>query len=320
LALIFHSKIKRDDWWRQVLGKELPDMEVRFYPDIGDPDDIEYALCFAMPDGVLASFKNLKGIFSVGAGVDHFFSDPAFPAHIPFARVVDDQLTARMSEYVLQHVLNHHRYQIDYDLQQAENVWKERFPPAPSSRKVGILGLGALGQGAAERLTYLGFDVAGWSRTAKDIDGVECFHGADQLDAFLARTEILVCLLPLTDETRGIINKELLQKLPEGAAIINPGRGPHVVPADLLAALDSGHISGATLDVFIKEPLPEDDPLWSHPRIRITPHVASVATPERVAALAAANIRRIEKGEPLLISYPRWLFAASFTTSENSLK
>ncbi len=297
MALIFHSKIKRDDWWREVLGKVLPGMEVRFYPEVGNPDDIEYALCFAMPHGVLSQFKNLKGIFSLGAGVDHFFADPDFPKHLPFARVVDDELTARMSEYVLQHVLNHHRYQADFDIQQKEHVWKERFPPAARNRKVGILGLGALGQGAAERLKYLEFDVAGWSRSAKEIDGVTCYHGADQLDEFLARTEILVCLLPLTEETTGIINKDLLLKLPEGAAVINPGRGPHVVPEDLIAAIDSGHISSATLDVFIQEPLPEEDPLWSHPKIRITPHVASVAAPERVAALTAENIKRIEKGE-----------------------
>ncbi len=300
MALIFHSKIRRDDWWREVLGKYVPDLEVRFYPDIGNPDDIEYALCFAMPHGVLAGFKNLKGIFSLGAGVDHFFADPDFPKHIPFARVVDDELTGRMSEYVLQHVLNHHRYQIDYDLQQKDHVWKERFPPSARNRKVGILGMGALGAGAAERLKYLGFDVAGWSRSPKEVDGVQSFHGQDQLDTFLERTEILVCLLPLTDETTGIINKDLLGKLPEGASVINPGRGPHVVPEDLIAAIDSGHISGATLDVFIEEPLPAEDPLWSHPRIRVTPHVASVASPNRVAQLAAENIKRIEEGKELL--------------------
>ncbi|OUR75255.1 glyoxylate/hydroxypyruvate reductase A [Alphaproteobacteria bacterium 46_93_T64] len=300
MALIFHSSIKRDDWWRAEIGKHVPDLEIRFYPEVGNPDDIEFALCFNMPEGELAKFKNLKAIFSLGAGVDHFFKDPTFPLHIPFARVVDDELTARMSEYVVQHVLNHHRYQIEYDQQQKDKSWEVRHAPAARNRKIGIMGLGELGQGAAQTLKYLGFDVAGWSRTEKNIEGVTCFHGGDQLNDFLARTEILVCLLPLTPQTNSIMNADLFTKLPEGAAIINPGRGPHLVDDDLIAALDSGHLSGATLDVFHTEPLPEVSPLWSHPKIRITPHVASIAAPGRVAELAALNIDRARKGEPLL--------------------
>jgi glyoxylate/hydroxypyruvate reductase len=300
VALIFHSKIIRHDWWKTELAKYVPDLEVRFYPDIGDPDDIEFALCFGMPHGVLATFKNLKGIFSLGAGVDHLLNDPDFPKHVPFARVVDDELTARMSEYVLQHVLNHHRYQQDYDQQQREHVWKEKFPPAARDRKIGILGLGALGTGAALNLKKIGFDVSGWSRSEKQIEGVKSFYGNDQFDVFLAQTEILVCLLPLTDETTGIINADLMAKLPKGAAIINPGRGPHLVPEDLIEALDSGHLSSATLDVFTQEPLDKASPLWDHPKIRITPHVASVASPDRVAALAAENIKRIRAGKSLI--------------------
>ncbi len=300
MALLFHSKIKRNDWWQEEIAKHIPDLEVRFYPDVGNPEDIEFALCFAMPHGVLAGLPNLKGIFSLGAGVDHFFNDPDFPRHVPMARVVDPELTDRMSEYVVQHVLNHHRYQHQYDQQQKEHVWKERHAPAARDRKIGILGLGALGTGAAEMLRNLNFDVAGWSRSAKNIDGITCFHGADQLDRFLARTEILICLLPLTEETTGILNKELFAKLPEGAALINPGRGPHLVEEDLIDALNSDHLSAATLDVFHQEPLPEDNPLWDHPKIRITPHVASIAAPDRVAALAAQNILRARAGEPLI--------------------
>ncbi len=300
MALIFHSSIKRDDWWRAEIGKHIPDLEIRFYPEVGNPDDIEFALCFNMPQGELAKFKNLKAIFSLGAGVDHFFEDPTFPLHIPFARVVNDELTSRMSEYVTQHVLNHHRYQIEYDQQQKNRSWEVRHAPAAQNRKVGIMGLGELGQGAARTLNLLGFDVAGWSRTSKDIDGVSCFHGSDQLDAFLARTEILVCLLPLTPETENILNSELFLKLPEGAAIINPGRGGHLVDEDLIKALDSGHLSGATLDVFHVEPLPEESPLWSHPKIRVTPHVASIAAPGQVAELAAKNIIRARNGDALI--------------------
>lgn len=300
MALIFHSSIKRDDWWRAEMAKHVPDLEMRFHPNVGDPDDIEFALCFNMPKGELAKFKNLKAIFSLGAGVDHFFKDPTFPSGVPLARVVDDELSARMTEYVAQHVLNHHRDQLTYDHQQRAKIWKVYHPPAATSRKVGILGLGALGSHAAHTLNLLGFQVSGWSRSQKTVEGVTSYFGADQLGTFLAETEILVCLLPLTDETKGILNTDLFAQLPKGASIINPGRGPHLIENDLVAALDSGHLSSATLDVFTEEPLQTESPLWDHPRIRITPHVASIAAPDRVATLVAQNIIRARKGEPLL--------------------
>ncbi|WP_169567255.1 2-hydroxyacid dehydrogenase [Sneathiella limimaris] len=300
MALIFHSSIKRDDWWRAEMAKHVPDLEMRFHPDVGNPDDIEFALCFNMPEGELARFKNLKAIFSLGAGVDHFFKDPTFPKHVPLARVVDDELSARMTEYVVQHVLNHHRDQLTYDHQQRQKVWKVHHPPAATARKVGILGLGALGNHAAKTLASLGFQVSGWSRSKKEIPSVKSYAGAGELDQFLSEVEILVCLLPLTEETEGILNADLFAKLPEGASLINPGRGPHLVEEDLIKALDSGHMSCATLDVFRTEPLPEDSPLWSHEKIRITPHVASIAAPNRVAALVAQNIIRARNGEKLL--------------------
>jgi len=300
MALIFHSSIKRDDWWRAEMAKHVPDLEMRFYPDVGNPDDIEFALCFNMPHGELAKFKNLKGIFSLGAGVDHFFNDPDFPKHVPLTRVIDDELSARMTEYVAQHVLNHHRNQLVYDHQQREKVWEIHHPPSAANRKVGILGLGSLGSHAAKTLNLLGFQVSGWSRSEKNLDNVKAYFGEDQLPDFLKDCEILVCLLPLTDETQDILNKDLFSKLPEGASLINPGRGPHLVEDDLIEALDNGHLSAATLDVFRVEPLSKDSPLWEHPKIRITPHVASIAAPGRVATLVAQNIVRARNGEPLL--------------------
>jgi glyoxylate/hydroxypyruvate reductase A len=300
MALMFHSTIKRDDWWRTELNRHIPDLEVRFWPEIGNPDEIEFAMCWKLPHGELAKLKNLKAVFCLGAGVDHLLGDPHFPKHLPFARVVDPELTARMSEYVIQHVLNHHRYQHRYDAQQQRQEWAVYHAPAARDRKVGILGLGELGSGAAIALKSLGFDVAGWSRSPKTIPGVTSFHGDAQLTDFLARTEILVCLLPLTPETEGILNADLFARLPEDAAVINPGRGPHLVEEDLIAALDSGHLGSATLDVFRTEPLPGDNPLWRHPKVRITPHVASIALPDRVAQLVAQNILRVRRGEPLL--------------------
>ncbi|MZR29381.1 2-hydroxyacid dehydrogenase [Sneathiella litorea] len=299
MALLFKSNIDRADWWRRELGKYIPDLEVRIWPEIGNPDEIKYALCWKMPHGELAKLKNLKAVYSLGAGVDHLLADPDFPRHLPFSRVVDPNLTGRMTEYVVQHVLNHHRFCHAYDAQQREHVWKEHFAPFASDRKVGILGMGELGGGAAEALSFLKFDVAGWSRSEKKIAGVESFFGDDQLDAFLARTEILVCLLPLTPQTKDILNADLFAKLPKGAGIINAGRGPHLLEEDLIPALESGQLSAATLDVFHVEPMAEDHPFWDHPKIRITPHVASISDPESVAKLVAENIIRTEKGEEL---------------------
>lgn len=300
MALLFKSNIDRADWWRRELSKYIADLEVRTWPDIGDPDEIEFALCWKMPHGELAKLRNLRAVYSLGAGVDHLLADPDFPRHLPFSRVVDPNLTGRMTEYVVQHVLNHHRFCHTYDAQQRRSFWKEHFAPFASERKVGILGMGALGSGSAKALHMLGFDVAGWSKSEKNIDGVRSFFGDDQLDAFLARTEILVCLLPLTPQTEDILNKDLFAKLPKGAAIINAARGPHVVDEDLIAALESGQLSAATLDAFRVEPLPTDHPFWSHPQIRITPHVASISDPASVARLVAENIIRTRNGEPLL--------------------
>jgi glyoxylate/hydroxypyruvate reductase A len=205
-----------------------------------------------------------------------------------------------MTEYVVQHVLNHHRSQLVYDQQQREKVWKIHHPPSAANRHVGILGLGSLGSHAAISLNLLGFQVSGWSRSEKNLDNVKAYFGEDQLPAFLENCEILICLLPLTDQTQDILNKDLFSKLPKGASLINPGRGPHLVESDLIEALDNGHLSSATLDVFRVEPLSEDSPLWEHPKIRITPHVASIAAPGRVATLVAQNIVRARNGEPLL--------------------
>jgi glyoxylate/hydroxypyruvate reductase len=300
MKLLFKSGIDRPDWWRRELQSRIPGLEVMIWPEAGNKAEIDYALVFNMPHGELATYPNLKGIFSLGAGVDYVMGDPDFPSHLPFSRVVDPDLTQRMKEYVVQHVLNHHRIQNIYDQQKNQKQWNDIFVPAATNRKVGILGMGELGATAANALHALGFKVAGWSRSKKDIDGIESFSGNEELAAFLARTEILVCLLPLTPATTDILNKNLFSKMPEGASLINAGRGLQLVENDLLEALDSGQISQATLDVFRTEPLPHDHPFWGHPDIRITPHNASVSDPARVADLVAENVRRIEAGRPIL--------------------
>ena len=299
MALLFKSDADRAELWVPAIRARLPEMEVRVWPDLGDPDEIEYTLIWKPPAGLLAGFKNLKAIFSLGAGIDHLASDPKLPPQVPVVRMVERGLTSGMTEYVVMQTLFHHRRMLDYRDQQACETWKI-LPFVPAwKRRVGIMGLGVLGSDAAEKLATLRLDVAGWSRSPKALDGIDCYHGSEGLEDFLARTEILVCLVPLTDETRGILNAETFAKLPAGACIINAGRGGHLVEEDLLAALESGHIDSASLDVFHDEPLPAGHPFWQHPRVVVTPHVASITVPETAIESLAANVERMEAGLPL---------------------
>lgn len=300
MTLLFKSDLGRYDLWVPALKRHLEGREIRLWPDLGEVQDIEYALVWDPPPGLLASLPNLKAIFSVGAGVDHIAADPERPKHLPVIRMVEEGLTAGMTEYVVMQVLYHHRDMLAYRHQAAEKIWRE-IPAVPAhQRRIGILGLGVLGQDAARMLVRFGFDVAGWSRTPKEIEGVTCFDGPEGLDQMLARTDILVCLLPLTPATRGILNGELFAKLPRGACLINVGRGGHQVERDLLEALDSGQLREATLDVFEEEPLPADSPLWSHPQVIVTPHIASMTMPETAAKAVGENIKRMEAGLPPL--------------------
>ncbi|MCH7936289.1 MAG: glyoxylate/hydroxypyruvate reductase A [Proteobacteria bacterium] len=306
MALLFSSKTDDPDLWRDALADELPDLDFHVWTpdgedggeDIGDPAEIEYALVWAPKKGVLRKFPNLKAIFSLGAGVDHLMAGRDLPQGVPVVRLVDPGLTRGMREYVIYWVLHHHRHFGEYSRLVAEKRWKQLPQADTRERRVGILGLGILGADAAAKLRGLEIDVAGWSRTPKDLEGVTGFHGADGLGPFLERTEILVCLLPLTPETQGIINADTIARLPRGAIVINAARGGHVVDEDLLQALDNGHLAAATLDVFHTEPLPGDHPYWDHPKVTVTPHVASLTVPATAAEAVAANIRRIRAGQP----------------------
>jgi len=299
MALLFKADVDRAGNWERALTSLAPDIELRIWPEAGDPAEIDYALVWKPPPGELKSYPNLKIIFSVGAGIDHLASDPELPRHIPLVRMVEPGLTAGMSEFVVMAVLYHHRFMIEYGLQRREETWEEISQIAAEDRTVGIMGLGVLGRDAAEKLKPFGFSLAGWSRSPKEVPGVTGYHGDDGLKAFLAATDILVCLLPLTAETANILNAETFAALPRGAAVINVARGGHQVEDDLLAALDSGQLSGATLDVFQEEPLPAGHPIWQHPRILMTPHVASMTIPRSAAKAVIDNIRRFEAGEPL---------------------
>ena len=296
MALLFKSDIDRPDSWIPALQAALPDMEVRKWPDVGEPAEIDYALVWQPPEGFLASLPNLKAILSIGAGIDHLTRDPQLPRHLPLVRMVEPGLTAGMTEFVVMQCLFHHRRMLDYRDQQQRKVWEEIPAVAAWQRRIGVMGLGELGTDAVERLVHLRFDVAGWSRRRRALSGAACFAGSEELPSFLARSDILVCLLPLTEATDSILNAELFAQLPKGACVINVGRGEHLVEEDLLAALDSGQIDSATLDVFRHEPLPENSPFWSHQRVVVTPHIASMTIPATAAEAMAEAIRTLEAG------------------------
>jgi len=252
-----------------------------------------------VPADLLAQMPNLKVLFSSGAGIDHV-DLAALPAHVPLVRMIEPGIINGMVEYVSLAVLALHRDFFHYMEQKAVRSWNPLEVPSASSRTIGVMGLGSLGCAVLDRLASYGFRLRGWNRSPRAIDGVQTFAGADQLQHFLAGCDILVCLLPLTPATRGILNRDLFAGLPAGASLVNVGRGPHLVNADLLAALDAGRLSRAILDVTDPEPLPPDHAFWTHPRVFVTPHVASMTQPETAAPLLLENIRRHQRGEPLL--------------------
>ncbi len=299
MAVMFLSAEDPAEAWRDELRARIPDLDFRIWPEIGDPAEIDVALVWRPPPGELARYPNLKAILSLGAGVDGLIADPTLP-DVPIARMVDPSLTRTMAEYVLLAVLRHHRQFDLFERAQRARKWAFAFPPQAAQRRVGIMGLGELGGAAARTLARHGFTVAGWSRTPKAIKDVTSYAGRSELHPFLHRTDILVCMLPLTAETMGILDAETFAELAHGAYVINVARGGHLVEADLIAALDSGHLGGATLDVFRTEPLPPDHPFWDHPKILITPHIASYCQPATAADGVAENIRRALAGQPLL--------------------
>jgi glyoxylate/hydroxypyruvate reductase A len=298
MALLFLSPDDPAEAWREELMRRMLELDVRLWPEVGDPADIEAALVWRPPPGELLRYPNLKAILSLGAGIDGLLADTTLP-DVPLVRMVDPSLTRTMAEYVLLAVLRHHRGFDGFEREQREARWAYAFPPQAAERRVGIMGLGELGTAAAAALVGHGFPVFGWSRTPKALEGVTSYAGRDELHAFLHRSDVLVCLLPLTAETRGILDAETFAGLPHGAFVINAARGEHLIEHDLIAALDSNHLAGATLDVFREEPLPAANPLWRHPKVLITPHVASYCVPSSAADGVVENIRRLRAGQPL---------------------
>jgi glyoxylate/hydroxypyruvate reductase len=306
LALLVHGGT--ENWsperWKRRFDEVCSDRRVLLLPDAAcDPAEIHYAAVWKPAPGELAAFPNLRVIFNLGAGVDALMADSTLPK-VPLVRVAVRDLTERMTEYVVLHVLMHHRQELYLRNSQREKRWAPKFQWPASAISVGIMGLGTLGANAAEMLKRLGFRVSGWSRNPRQIDGVECFHGNAQLEPFLQRTDILVCLLPLTSDTRHILNRALFAQLnrtsPLGAPVlINAGRGGLQAEADILACLDDGTLGAASLDVYATEPLPADSPFWTHPKVILTPHNAADTDPDEISKYVAGQIERFEAGEPL---------------------
>ena len=301
-TLLMASQQDPVDLWREALRAEMPELEFRAYPDIGDPAEIDYALVYWAPHGLIATLPNVRAVLSIAAGCDHILADPELPPHLPIVRMMDEFLAAMMAEYAVYGVLHFHRNMHVYRQEQLAGRWSRGWPLYTPDTAVGILGLGAIGATCARQLGALGFQVHGWSRSPKTPDsfaGVTCHSGPDGLLEMAAQCRYLVCVLPLTGETQGILNRDLIAAMKPGGFIINIARGGHQVDDDLLAALDSGQLGGVFLDVFDPEPLDPDHPYWHHDKVWLTPHVAGELMPRSCAKSIVASIHRIEAGEPL---------------------
>ena len=299
LLIGLDQRIGTGKLWRETLARHLPDLEVRIWPQAGNLADIHY-LAFMHPDfDELPSFPNLKAMLSRSAGVEDFIRHPKMPK-VPLGKVEPPGGDPMMTEYVIMHVLRFHRDMPGYQAAQARKEWRRVPIVRPDDRCVGFLGFGMMARAPALVLKSLGFKVSAWVRSPRAPDEVPVFHGRDQLEPFLAQSDITVCLLPLTRETEGILCARTFAMMPRGAMLINIGRGRHVVEKDLIAALDTGQLSYAALDALWPEPLPAESPLWSHPKVTIMPHVARRPTVAQLATEMAANIRSIEQGGRLL--------------------
>ncbi|MGD1905874.1 MAG: 2-hydroxyacid dehydrogenase [Leptolyngbyaceae cyanobacterium] len=285
--------------WLGALRQVDSSIDIRLWPDDQPREQVDFILTWAHPPGVFQQYPNLRVISSMGAGGDALLQDPEIPTDVAIVRVVDSALVADMESYAIAAVINHVRRFPGYSQQQQQRQWQTLMALPIQETTIGVMGLGQIGGAIAQRFASLRFPVRGWSRAPKDIPGIQSFYGKAGLNTFLAETQILICLLPLTPNTRHILNTHTLSQLPTGAYLINMARGGHLIEADLITLVDKGHLSGACLDVFQTEPLPENHPFWSHPNITVTPHIASITQPTSVAAQIIENYQRLQTNRPL---------------------
>ncbi|CAN7437907.1 2-hydroxyacid dehydrogenase [Pseudomonas sp. GL-B-26] len=299
MALLYKADPVRGEHWKRLFAEHAPDIEWRAWPDIGDPQDIRYLAAWQAPDDVDTLLPNLQVLFALSAGVDQLDLD-SLPTDLPVVRLLDPGITRGMCEYASFAVLSLHRDMLRYRQQQMARCWQAHLLQPAAKRRVGVMGLGTQAQQILATLQPFGFALSGWARSEHQIEGVDCFAGAGQLPAFLGQCDIVLCVLPLTEQTKGILNRQLFQHLPKGAALVNMGRGGHLIEEDLLEALASGQLSAAVLDVLQQEPAAPDHPFWHHPQILLTPHIAAMTQPESAFSVLLENIRRHQRGESML--------------------
>lgn len=300
MSLLILSPSRETKSWVASIKQSDPIIEVFVYPEAIDNDAVEFALVWNHPYGSLKKYRNLKCISSMGAGVDYLLKDPDLPENVPITRIVDPELSKTMFEFILAIVMNHLRNLTYFKQLQIKEEWKPSIYKRIEDVQIGIMGYGVIGSYVANRLSNCGFSVKAWSQNKKPDKNIEQFVGEYDFKSFMQNTEILICLLPSTDKTKGLLNKQTLGFLPQGASLINVARGNILIDEDLIELLDSGHLKRASLDVFSQEPLPENHPFWKHEKIDITPHIASLTNPKSVAPQIVANYRRMKGGEPLM--------------------
>ncbi|WP_057937734.1 2-hydroxyacid dehydrogenase [Algoriphagus resistens] len=297
MSLAIISPGKDPDVWIKEFNALAPDLSIEVYPKINEPEKVEYVFLWQHPEGILSEFPNLKLISSMGAGVDHILRDKSIPASIPIVRIVDEKLTFSMTNYVVMAVLNFHRQTTRYQLNQRKKIWDMSSPELDVT--IGVMGVGALGKDVMDKLNYMGFPVVGFGFSEKP-DFEYPYYTKDKLNEFLNQVNVLICLLPLTPDTENILNMDLFEKCNPNTYLINVARGKHLVEDDLMKALEEGHLSGAMLDVYREEPLPENHPFWENRKITMTPHIASVTNPQAAAPQVVENIRRIKENRELV--------------------
>lgn len=298
MAILYKADPVRGAQWAVRFGQLAPELPFHVWPHMDDPAKIRYLVAWK-PEDVIHTLPNLEVVFSVGAGIDQL-NLANIPANLPIVRMIEPGIVDGMVEYVTEAVLAIHRDLFEYALHQKEQRWQPLPIRPASSRRIGVVGLGMLGSAVLERLRLFGFACSGWSRSLRQFEGIDSFVGESELNEFLAQTDILVCLLPLTDATRGFLDRRVFDALPAGASLVHVGRGPQLVTTDLLDALERGQVRSAVLDVMDPEPLSPDHPLWTHPQVRITPHIASAPRAETAIDAILDNVRRHQAGEPMI--------------------
>ncbi len=307
MSLLFIAPDRDLSSWKNAIHDIDPNIEIDIWPAIKDKERVQFAVCWNHPKHLLDGFPNLKAVSSLGAGADHLLSDEALPESVDICRVVSPSLVQQMKEYILAAVLNIQRDFVRYIRQNDQRKWQPHSHPSPQEVRLGVMGLGELGEPTAKQLAQLGYQVSGWSRSAKQIEGVTTFAGRDNLNSFLEDIHILICLLPLTEETKGILNLDIFKQIDDRGWIINAARGEHLVDEDLIYALDSNILQGAWLDVFSEEPLPDKHAFWNRNNVIITPHIASITKPDEVANQIVENYKRALSGMELNYTVDRIL-------------